>query len=55
MDHWMENYCEEENNLLQKQSPEVVLQKDVLKNCAKLARKQLYQILFFNKVASLRL
>ena len=42
------------NEMVQKQSPEGVLKKGVLRNFAKFTGKHLCQSLFFNKVAGLR-
>ena len=42
-------------NSLQKQPPEVLLKKGVLKNFRKFTAKHLHRILFFKKVTGLRL
>ena len=42
-------------NLLKNSRPEVLCKKGVLRNFAKFIGKHMYQSLFFNKVAGLRL
>ena len=47
-------YIEKERNKETEAAARDVLSKSVFKNIAKIPRKQLYQNLFFNKVAGLR-
>ena len=49
-----ERYIKRLEDDLQKQPPEMIYQKVILKNVAKFTGKHLYQSFFFNKIAGLR-
>ena len=49
-----ERYIKRLEDDLQKQPPEMIYQKIILKNVAKFTRKHLYQSFYFNKIAGLR-
>ena len=49
-----ERYIKRLEDDLQKQPPEMIYQKVILKNVAKFTGKHLYQSFYFNKIAGLR-